>query len=57
MLTLEELKERIVAEAYDECLICEILEVTTMDLLEAFEDKLIDRRSEFEDDEEDEDDF
>ena len=48
MLTLEELKERIIAEGYDECLICDILEVSTEELLCAFEDKLIDKREEFE---------
>ena len=50
MLTLEELKERIEAEGYDECLICETLEVSTRELLDAFEDKLLVKRREFEDD-------
>jgi len=50
MLTLEELKDRIEAEGYDECLICETLEVSTRELLDAFEDKLITKRKEFDDD-------
>jgi len=50
VLTLEELKERILAEGYDECLICEELELTTEDILDAFEDRLIDKRSKFDDD-------
>jgi hypothetical protein len=50
MLTLEELKDRVEAEGYDECLICEILEVNTRELLDAFEYKLITKRSEFDDD-------
>jgi len=50
VLTLEELKDRIEAEGYDECLICETLEVSTRELLDAFEDKLITKRKEFDDD-------
>lgn len=50
MLTLEELKERILVEGYDECLICDILEISVEELLCAFEDKLINKREEFEDD-------
>ena len=53
MLTLEELKERIIAEGYDECLICDILEVSTEELLCAFEDKLIDNRDKFLEEEDD----
>lgn len=50
MLVLEELKERIIAQGYDECLICEILEISTEELLDAFEDKLLENRQEFDDD-------
>ena len=50
MLTLDELKERILAEGYDECLICDILELSSEELLNSFEDKLLDKREEFEDD-------
>jgi hypothetical protein len=53
VLTLEELKDRVIAEGYDECLICEILEVSTEELLNAFEDKLLDKRREFDDDDDD----
>lgn len=49
MLTLEELKEKIVEEGYDECLICDILEVSVEELLEAFECKLIQNREKFDD--------
>ena len=49
-LTLNELKERIVQEAIDPCTICEVLDITTEDLLHEFEDKLIDKREEFEED-------
>lgn len=56
MLTLEELKERIIAEGYDECLICDILEVSTEELLCAFEDKLIDNREKFLEEEDNDDD-
>ena len=55
MLTLEELKERIIAETYDECLICEELEISTRELLDAFEDKLVDKREVFTDEEGDDD--
>ena len=48
-LTLNELKEIIVQEAIDPCTICEVLDITTEDLLHEFEDKLIDKREEFED--------
>jgi len=50
MLTLEELKERINAEGFDECLICDVLEINTSELLDAFEDKLIENREKFDDD-------
>ena len=53
MLTLDELKERILAEGYDECLICDILELSSEELLNSFEDKLLDKRGEFEDDDND----
>jgi hypothetical protein len=49
MLTLDELKDRVIAEGYDECLICDILEISTEELLDAFEDKLTDKRREFDD--------
>ena len=48
-LTLNELKERIVQEAIDPCTLCEVLDITTEDILHEFEDKLIDKREEFED--------
>jgi len=54
MLTLEETKEKILAEGYDECLICDILEIGTEELLNAFEDKLLDKQDEFQGDEDDE---
>ena len=38
--TLEELKEKIVLHL-DEDLICELLSITTTDLIDAFEDRLI----------------
>ena len=46
-LTLNELKERISKEHIDPCNLCEILDVTVEDILHEFEDKLIDRREEF----------
>ena len=49
--TYNELKERI-ALAYDECLICDILEISPEELLDAFEHKLIGKREEFEEDDE-----
>ena len=48
-LTLNELKERIVQESIDPCTLCEVLDITSEDLLHEFEDKLIDNREEFED--------
>jgi chaperonin GroEL (HSP60 family) len=48
-LTLNELKERIVQENIDPCTLCEILDVTVEDILHEFEDKLIDKREEFDD--------
>lgn len=39
-LTLEELKERLV-QHLDEDLICELLSITTVDLVDAFEHRLI----------------
>ena len=41
-LTIEELKSRLVGE-YDEVTLLEILNVTAEDLVEAFEDRVIDR--------------
>jgi chaperonin GroEL (HSP60 family) len=52
-LTLNELKELIVQDGIDPCTICEVLDITTEDLLHEFEDKLIDKREEFEDDDDD----
>ena len=48
-LTLNELKECIVQEAIDPCTLCEVLDITTEDILHEFEDKLMDKRKEFED--------
>jgi hypothetical protein len=48
-LTLNELKERIVNVGLDPCTLCEVLDITTEDILHEFEDKLIDKREEFED--------
>jgi hypothetical protein len=45
-LTLEEIKEKINAE-YDPDLIIEVLEITTEELLDNFEDKLIDNLYKF----------
>ena len=57
-LTLEEIKERIL-KTYDPDDLLEALEVTSEELLDRFEDKLINRMDEFEEDltdeEEDED--
>ena len=54
-LTLNELKEIIVQDGIDPCTICEVLDITTEDLLHEFEDKLIDKREEFEDNDDDDD--
>ncbi len=48
MLTLEELKERII-QNYDPDLIVEILEISTEELLNVFEDKLVENTSKFKD--------
>jgi len=57
-LTLEEIKERIL-KTYDPDDLLEALEITSEELLDRFEDKLINRLDEFEEDltdeEEDED--
>ena len=45
-LTLEEIKERIILE-YDPDLIIEVLEITTQELLDNFEDKLIENLYKF----------
>ena len=45
-LTLEEIKEKIILE-YDPDLIIEVLEITTEELLDNFEDKLIDNLYKF----------
>ena len=39
-ITLEELKERVIA-TLDEELICEMLSISTSDLVEAFEDRIL----------------
>ncbi len=46
-LTVEEFKERVVEE-YDPDLLIEVLEINTEDLVQAFEQKLLDNRSKFE---------
>ena len=51
-LTVEELKEKI-ADNYDPDLIVEVLQITTEELLDAFEDRLMDNRNKFIDLEED----
>ena len=51
MLTLEELKERIISQ-YDPDLVVEILEISTEELLENFEDKLLGKINTFEVDDE-----
>ena len=45
-LTLEEIKEKIILE-YDPDLIIEVLEITTEELLDSFEDKLVDNLYKF----------
>jgi len=47
MLTIDELKERIMAEGYDECLLCDILEIEPKDILDKFSEKLIEKKEEF----------
>jgi predicted methyltransferase len=42
MLTLEELKTKLV-ERFDEVLLCDILEITTEDLVKAFPEKIEDK--------------
>ena len=42
MLTLEEMKERLQQE-YDEITILEVLEISSEDLVEMFEDRIADR--------------
>jgi hypothetical protein len=51
-LLLEELKERI-ALVYDVCLICDVLDIEPEEILDRFEDKLIDNLKMFEDVDED----
>jgi|TARA_R110000822_G_scaffold229563_2_gene361740 DNA-binding Xre family transcriptional regulator len=51
--TLEELKEEIVRD-YDVILLCEILDISPEDILDAFEDRLIRNRDRFTEDDEDE---
>jgi len=52
-LTLEEIKERLL-KAYDPDDLLEALEITSEQLLDRFEDKLINRLDEFEEELEDE---
>ena len=52
-LTLEELKEEIIRE-YDVLLLCEVLDITPENILEAFEDRLIINRNKFTEDTTDE---
>ena len=52
-LTLEELKEEIIRE-YDVLLLCEVLDITPENILEAFEDRLIINRDKFTEDTTDE---
>lgn len=47
MLIGDELKDRILEEGYDECLICDILEISTEDLLDKFKDRLEMNRDKF----------
>jgi predicted methyltransferase len=42
MLTLEELKTKLV-ERFDEVLLCDVLEITTEDLVKAFPEKIEDK--------------
>ena len=42
MLTLEELKTKLV-ERFDEVLLCDILEITTEDIVKAFPEKIEDK--------------
>jgi hypothetical protein len=42
MLTLEELKTKL-SERFDEVLLCDILEITTEDLVKAFPEKIEDK--------------
>ena len=48
MITLHELKERITSN-YDPDLVVEVLEITTEQLLDNFEDQLVAKRHKFED--------
>lgn len=48
MLTLEELKERII-QTYDPDLVVEALEITTEQLLNVFEEELEENRNKFKD--------
>jgi len=46
-MTLEEVKEKLIAKYYDECLICEILDITVEDLLDKFEDRILNKMDMF----------
>jgi hypothetical protein len=46
-MTLEEVKEKLIAKYYDECLICEILDITVEDLLDKFEDRILSKMDDF----------
>jgi len=52
-LTLNELKEQIVQEGFDSCTLCEILDISSEEILHEFEDKLMTKRKEFEGDDDD----
>ena len=47
MFTLEEIKEKLV-EHYDADLLVDVLKITTQELVDSFEDKIIDMASFFE---------
>lgn len=54
MNTIEEFKER-VAEEYDPDLLVEVLEITSEELVDLFEDRLIEKRHKFNDIEDEDD--
>jgi len=51
-LTLNELKERIVRQ-YDVCTLCDVLDITEEELLDRFEDRLLETQESFEEEFED----
>ena len=48
-LTLNDLKKRIVNVGLDPCTLCEVLDITTEDILHEGDEKVMDKRDEFED--------